>query len=89
MKRFFDYPLVNGIIVFIIGVAALIYVMCSAGCASVSVTPKTGEIKYYRIGNQTIQDVDIETPAGWKVRFTQDSKTEAMKTALGIAEALK
>ena len=79
----------RAVLVFIFGIALLAVAFFTQGCASVSVNPETGEVHYYRVGNQTVQDVVIETPNGWKVEFSQDSKTEALKTALSIAEALK
>jgi len=88
IKETLRHPLIRGIIIFL-GICALgLYLLC-CGCASVTVNPETGEVSYYRIGNQTVQGVEITTPNGWVVKFSQDSKTEAMKTVLSIAEALK
>jgi hypothetical protein len=76
-------------------VIALTIVLCIlvawlfSGCASVTVNPTTGEVSYLRIGNQSISDLKIRTPDGWEISFDADSKTEALKTALGIAAAMK
>jgi len=81
--------LLSKVVIVAVVLVCLAVALMFSGCATVTVNPETGEVRYCRIGNQTVQDVVIETPNGWKVEFSQDSKTEAMKTALGIAEALK
>jgi len=70
-------------------IVLILVAFCFLGCASLTVNPETGEIVYRRLGNQNLTGVEVSTPSGYKVSFDQDSKTEALKTALGIAEALK
>jgi len=76
--------------------ATVLWVMILAGiaiwvtsCARVTVNPNTGDVSYLRIGNQNISGMKVKTPTGWEISFDQESKTEALKTALSIAQALK
>jgi len=79
---------------FTIGIVILICILLAgialllSGCASMTVNPETGEIIYQRFWDQSIEAY-VKTPNGYEIYFDQDSKTEALKTALGIAEALK
>jgi hypothetical protein len=79
----------RAILLFLFGVAVLFSATLMQGCASVSVNPETGEVTYFRIGNQNISGLHVRTPNGWEITFDQESKTESLKAVLNIAEALK
>ena len=88
-KKASRWNLTSKVVMWAVGIICVAVALLFCGCASLSVNPETGEVVYRRLGNQNLTGVRVETPAGYKIYFDQDSKTEALKTALGIAEALK
>jgi len=80
-------PLVRGIITFITGLAAIIWVVSVYGCASVTVNPETKDITYTRIGNQNL-DVHVKTPEGYEIDMKQNSKSEMANTLIKEAVQL-
>lgn len=68
----------------------LIIVLFITGCASVSVNPTTGEISYWRIGDQHLKGVSFKNDNGLViVKFeTQDSEATALNNAITVLGGL-
>ena len=70
------------IILMIVGFAFLV------GCASISVDPQTGEINYYRIGDQHIKGFEM-TNKDTKIKFEgQQSNADALSEAIKVIGVL-
>lgn len=58
----------------------LLLAVAMAGCASIAYNPETGEVKYSRVGDQSIQ--------GFEVRKTKDGLLIKMEKQQSNADAL-
>ena len=53
------------------------------GCASVSFNPDTGEVRYFRIGDQKVNGFEMVMKDGTKIKLKgQESQAEAMTEAI-------
>lgn len=75
--------------VFLAIVLALCFVMLGmlSGCMRCTYNTQTHELTYERVGNQEVEDVEIELPDGAKVRLGR-SKSET-RIAEAIADAAR
>ena len=68
-------------------VLTMLIVVLLAGCVTASYNPETKEVKYARLGDQTVSGFTAELPDGSKVAFEQqESKAQMFKTALELVK---